>query len=128
MIHIPVTMDTESVVSSSIATTLSGPTARDYYVAARYYYDSKNSDMDQAHKWANMSNEMSPKYWQLRLEALILGDLKRYSEAISVAKKSIEMAKEAGADSYVNANSKSIAEWTGMMSGKAKVKKKAEKM
>ena len=128
IVQIPVSMDTETLVAGSIEKTLAGPTARDYYLAARYYRDSNNTDMEQAHKWANMANDMAPTYWQLRLEALILGDLKRYGEAISTAKKSIEMAEEAGNESYVKANKNSIAEWTNMMSGKAKSTTKAEKM
>lgn len=117
IVRVPVSMDTDAVVAASIEKTLAGPTARDYYLAARYYLDADHDDMATAAKWAAKANEMSPKYWQLRVEALILGKLKRYAEAIQVAKKSSTMAKEAGSDSYVRMNNASIAEWNKMLSG-----------
>ena len=89
-------MDTDAVVAASINKTLAGPTARDYYLAARYYLDADHEDMAQAAEWAAKSNEMDPKYWQLRVEALILGKMGNYNRAIEVAQSSIAMAKEAG--------------------------------
>jgi hypothetical protein len=129
IVRVPVSMDTDAVVSKSISTTLAGPSARDYYLAARYYLDVNHDDMAKAADWAAKANEMDPKYWQLRVEALILGELERYPQAIKVAKESAKMAKEAGNDSYVRANNASIAEWNKMLSGtEGKAKSSGAKM
>lgn len=129
IVQVPVSMATDAIVSASIDKTLAGPTARDYYLAARYYLDSDHEDMEKAAEWAAKANEMSPKYWQLRVEALILGKLGRYPRAIEVARSSAAMAKEAGNDSYVRANNASIAEWNKKLSGtEGKIKTSGSKM
>ncbi len=128
-VRIPVSMDTDAVVAASINKTLAGPTARDYYLAARYYLDADHEDMAQAAEWAAKSNEMDPKYWQLRVEALILGKMGNYNRAIEVAQSSIAMAKEAGNMQYVKMNNESIAEWSAKKDAKSgKVKSGSSKM
>ncbi len=59
-----------------------------------------------------MMNGDSPKFWQVRREALILGELGRKKEAIAKAKMSMELAKKAGNEDYVRMNEKSIEEWS----------------
>ncbi len=106
-------VNTEAKVTKAIETTLAGPTAGDYYSAGRYYLES-GKDANQAYSWLHKANEMGPKFFMLRQEALALAKLGRYKEAITVANKSIDMAKEAKNDEYVKMNTKDIESWSKM--------------
>ncbi|HMG13886.1 MAG TPA: hypothetical protein VK590_00495 [Saprospiraceae bacterium] len=100
-------------MTKSIETTLAGPSAADYYNAGRFYLES-GKDLNQAYSWLHKSNEMNPKFFMLRQEALALAKLGKYKEAITVANKSIDMAKEAKNEEYVKMNSKDIENWSKM--------------
>jgi len=102
--------EVDKVVMAEIESKMKGISASTYYQAARYYLDN-DKDMEQALVWIDKSLESSEKFWMLRQKSLILGKLERYKDAIAVAEKSKEMAKEAGNDDYVRMNDKSIAEW-----------------
>ena len=109
-VAVGIEVPTAEEVEKNIAQVLSGPGARDYYVAARYYF-ANDKDIDQAREWIEMANEMDAKFWQLRLEALIHAKMENYDEAIRTAKTSMEMAEEAGNQNYVRMNKESIEEW-----------------
>jgi len=64
--------------------------------------------------WAQKANQMDEKFWQKRLEALILAKLKRYKEAIAAAERSSALATDAGNAGYPRMNAKDIAEWSRM--------------
>jgi len=101
------------MVMASIDKTMSGPSAGDYYNAARYYRES-GKDLDQAKKWmdkAMASGTNSEKFWMVRQQALLAADMGDVKGAIELAKKSMALAKEAGNADYVANNEKSIAEW-----------------
>jgi hypothetical protein len=109
---VPIMVDTDSKVMKAIQNTMAGPSANDYYGAARYYYEEKK-DMNQALTWVDKSLEIGgEKFWILRLKANILGELGRYKDAIMVAQKSTELAKKEGNEDYPRMNEKSIAEWS----------------
>jgi tetratricopeptide (TPR) repeat protein len=109
---IPFTVDTDGKVMSAIKTTMEGPSANDYYAAARYYYEEKK-DMLQALIWVDQSLEKGgDKFWILRLKANILGELGRFKEAIASAAKSTDLAKKEGNADYPRMNDKSISEWS----------------
>ncbi len=109
---IPISTDTDNKVLKSIETTMAGPGAGDFNVAARYYYEEKK-DMAQALVWVDKALEKGgDKYWILRLKANILSELGRYKEAIMAAEKSTELAKKDGNEDYPRMNDKSIAEWS----------------
>lgn len=114
MVPVDIQFGTDDAVEAKISSTLAGPSARDYYLAARYYY-SNDKDIDQAKEWIGIANDRDPKFWQLRLESLIHAKTGDYKTAIKTAKKSKEMAMEAGNDNYVRMNEESIAEWTAML-------------
>lgn len=101
----------DAKIVENINKVLSGPSANDYYSAARYYFDS-GKDLNTALGWINKSNSMEAQFWKLRLESLILAKLERRAEAIEVAKRSLEMATAAGNDDYIKMNTESIAEWS----------------
>ncbi|MBL7829140.1 MAG: DUF2911 domain-containing protein [Saprospiraceae bacterium] len=109
---IPITVDTDGKVMSAIKTTMDGPSANDFYGAARYYFEEKK-DMAQALVWVDKSLEKGgDKFWILRLKANILAELGRYKDAIATAEKSTELAKKEGNADYPRMNDKSIMEWS----------------
>jgi len=112
-------VEVESKVMAAIEKTMSGPGRGDYYAAAQYYYNN-GKDIKQAYEWAHKANEIGPRFWQLRLESQILGDMKKYKEAIATAEKSKVAAVKAGNEDYVRLNDKSIAEWRKKMGSSSK--------
>ena len=137
-VAVPLTVDADSKVMNDIDKTLAGVTANDYYNAGSYYHKS-GKDIKQAYEWVHKANEMnatSPKFWQVRREALILADMNRMGDAIKAATKSKELAMKAENADYVRMNEASIAEWTakakikgkGSANGKVKSAMKLEKM
>lgn len=122
IVALPITVDVDSKVMADINKVMGGPSAGEYFSAASYYHDS-GKDLNQALEWIQKSNSMGqPRYWVVRREALILGDLGRYDEAIAAAKRSIDLAMEAGDDAYVKMNKASIDEWTKLQSKNMKKK------
>ena len=109
---IPVSVDTDGSVMAAIKNTMDGPSAGDYYAAARYYYDEKK-DMAQALVWIDKSLEKGgDKFWILRVKANIQAELGKYKDAIMTAEKSSELAKKEGNADYQRMNEKSIMEWS----------------
>lgn len=102
----------DKTVMASIEKMLAGPTAGDYYRIGVYYHDS-GRDLKTALEYVQKATKGdNPRFWQLRRESLILADLKMYKEAVDVAQKSLELAKEAENEDYVKMNTNSIAEWS----------------
>lgn len=103
---------TEAKAMKSIEATLNGPTARDYYSAAEYYYMSEK-DLDQALEWMNKSVKGmdNPPYYMLRKKSLIEAKLGKKKEAIKTAEASLKAAKAAGNEDYVKMNEESLKEW-----------------
>ncbi len=114
--HVPIKLEVnyDDKVVKDIEATMGGPTRGEYYTAARYYYDT-DRDMAKAHEWIKNANEAGERFWQLRLQALIEAKMGDYKAAIATAKRSTELAKEAGNDGYVKMNAESIASWTAEM-------------
>lgn len=113
MVAVPIMVGTDKEATASIEAALAGPTSRDYYSAASYYFES-GKDMNQAYTWIKKANEMDPKFWTMRRQALIEGKMGNKAAAIASAKKSMDMAKEAGNMDYVRMNEKSLKEWGAM--------------
>lgn len=111
LVPVKIGVEVDKVVMANIEKVMAGPSTNDYYNAASYYHDS-GKDLEQALEWVKKANKVSsPKFWQVRKEALILADLGRYKEAIEAAKLSKELASAAGNDEYVKMNEISIATW-----------------
>ena len=106
---------TEAKAMESIEATLDGPSARDYYSAADYYYMS-DKDLNQALQWMNkaIESEDSPAFWMLRKKSLIEAKLGKKKDAIKTAQASLKAAKAAGNDDYVKMNEDSLKEWGAM--------------
>lgn len=110
MVSIPITLNTDAAVEADIKRVMAGPGANDYYAAGRYYMES-GKDLNQAYEWLHKANEMNPRFWTLRQEAICLSKMGKYAEAIKVAERSLAEAVKAGNKDYERMNKASIAEW-----------------
>lgn len=109
---VKIDVPTDKKVSADITAVMAGPSAGDYYNAARYYREAKK-DLTQALAWMNKSVEMgNDKFWVLRQKSLIEADMGNYKAAVATAEMSLAKAKEAGNNDYVKMNTDSIAKWS----------------
>ncbi len=105
-INIPVRTNADEQVMTSIQTVMNGPSSRDYYLAARYYYENEK-EIGQAVEWINKSVEMDgekPKFWVVHVQAQILAKSGDKKGAMTAAEESMQLAKEAEYDEYVKKN------------------------
>lgn len=105
---------TDKLVSETIAAVMAAsPEAGDYYNAA-IYYRQQDLDIKKANEWMEkaMSLTEKPAFWQLRQQSLIYAKMGDTEKAIAVAKKSLELSKEAGNEAYIKMNTQSLAEWS----------------
>jgi len=117
MLSLPIEVEVDKKVMADIERVMAGPSGSDYASAAGYYHDS-GKDLKKALEYIRKATAGDdPKFWQVRREAMILGDLGMYAEAVAAAEKSSMLAEKAGNAEYVKMNQTSIAEW------KPKVKK-----
>jgi tetratricopeptide (TPR) repeat protein len=111
-VPVKIEVPTDKKVSANITQVMAGPSANDYYSAARYYREAKK-DLNQALEWMDKSVSMgNNKFWHLRMKSLIEADLGNYKAAVATAKESLRLATEAGNNDYVKMNNDSIAEWS----------------
>lgn len=113
MVSIPVQVPTDKKAMASINKALNIG-AGDYFSSAVYYLNA-DKDIEQAKNWIDKACEMTkeqPRYWYLRQQALITAKAGNKKQAIKIAEKSLELAKEAGDNSYVLSNTTSIKEWS----------------
>jgi len=105
---------TQKTAMASIESTLSGPSADDYFASAQYYYQA-NGDLNKALIWVNKAIEKSngeAPFWILRQKSLIQSKLGDKKGAIETAKLSLAGAEKANNADYVKMNKDSIAEWS----------------
>ncbi len=111
-VNVDIDAMSDQKVLNSINKVMSGPTAGDYYNAARYYRESKK-DLKQALAWMNKSIEMgNDMFWVLRQKSQLQADMGNYQDAIATAKLSLAKAKEAGNNDYIKMNNDSIEMWS----------------
>lgn len=113
IIKIPITVNTTEkvteIVRSKIA--LNSMSSGDYSAAAKYYYD-ENLDINLAKQWIDKADELGKdKFWILLRQSLIYFKLGEKSAAIRIAKRSLELAKEAGNVDYQKLNERNLNEW-----------------
>ncbi|CAH1000862.1 hypothetical protein LEM8419_01922 [Neolewinella maritima] len=111
MVVLPIMSNAKEDVMASIERVMAGPSANDYFQAATFLNES-GQDNEKALEYIQKANSMGDaRFWMVRREALILDALGRTDEAIEAAKKSMELAQEAGNMDYVRMNEKSLEEW-----------------
>lgn len=105
-------VSTDKVVMAAIEKTLDGPGTRDYFLAATYYY-KEGKDLAKAKKWIDKALSLveSPRYWELRQQALIYAAVGNKKSAIAIAKASLAASEKAGDEDYIKMNKKSLTEW-----------------
>ena len=112
LVPVKIEVPTDKKVSANITQVMAGPSAGDYYNAARYYREDKK-DLKQALAWMNKSIEMgNDKFWVLRQKSLIEADMGDYKAAIATANLSLAKAKEAANNDYIKMNMDSIGAWS----------------
>ncbi|MEM8583235.1 MAG: DUF2911 domain-containing protein [Bacteroidota bacterium] len=113
LVAVPIEVEAMEAAMASIDATIAGPTWYDYYQAATFMH-ATGGDMAKAGEYIQKATMMSadnPRYWVWRRQALIMADMDQKSSAIEAARKSLELAREAGNDEYVSMNEASLAEW-----------------
>lgn len=114
-VNIKVEVPTDKIVSANIDKVMNGPTANDYYNAAKYYREA-GKDLKMALEWMNRAVQMGyNQFWVLNQKALIESDLGKYKDAIVSASQSLEKAKAAGNNDYVKMNQDLIQECTAKL-------------
>lgn len=114
LVKVPIMIDSKMQVLESIKNTLSSKEAKgsDYNQAASYYFDTK-MDLKKALEYSKMANKLQPDvFYMLKLQAEIEAANGMKKEAISTAKKSLELSKKANNDDYVKINNDNIAKWS----------------
>lgn len=114
-VYVPLKFETptDKMVSKSIEKIMAGPSANDMYAAAVYYLET-NKDIQIAKTWIDKAVALKakqPKFWYLRQQSLIHAKAGNKNTAIEAAKKSLELAKQAGNSGYVKMNKASLKEW-----------------
>jgi hypothetical protein len=97
---------TDKGVEASISKTMLGPSAGDYFSAAKYYLD-EGKDIQKAKTWINKAVDMTkdkPRFWFSRQQALILAKAGDKKGAIKAAKASLAGAEKAGNADYIKMN------------------------
>ncbi len=125
---LPLAVHTEKQVNTQFEKMLAGPSDQDYFAMGTYLHN-QGEDLDKALKYVRkVTAKDDARFWQLRREALILADMKEYSEAIKVAEKSLADAQKSNNNDYIRMNKASIAEWSKMAKGEMPTIKKAKPM
>ena len=112
MVPMQLAVHTEKQAMASIEKTLAGPSDSDYYNAG-VYMASSGKELDKALGYIQkVTHGENQRYWQLRQEAEVLAKLGKHKEAVTVAKKSMSLATEAGNNDYIKINKDNIAKWS----------------
>lgn len=105
IVNLPITTDVDSRVMAQIDQ-LMNVDSKPYFNAALYYLEN-GKDLNKAVAWFDKAIQQNPKaFWAYHQRANALAKLGKKQEAIASAKKSIELAKEAQNDDYVELNEK----------------------
>ena len=96
----------EKMITNIESVLLKNPKPGDFQKAAVYYFE-EGLDKEKAFKWINKAFESykDPKYWQLRVKALIYNYYGMEKEALKIAKEGLKQAKKSGAPDGLNAMS-----------------------
>lgn len=116
-VSLNIDVPTRKIVDKSVKDVMNGsPTSSDYYAAA-VYYRQENINLDIALKWINKAMEMfeNPRFYQLRQQSLIMAANNQFSDAIKVAKKSLELSVKADNKDYIKMNNDSISDWANKL-------------
>jgi hypothetical protein len=104
-VSLPITTDVDGKVMAQI-NNLINKDNRPYFQAAMFYMET-GRDLNQAVSWLDKAIEQNPNaFWVYHQKANALAKLGKKNEAKAAAQKSMEIAKEAQNDDYVELNKK----------------------
>jgi|TARA_B110000483_G_C18104572_1_gene507198 hypothetical protein len=106
MVTIPVKTDVDKEVMATIESVINGPSSRDLYMAAKYYYNN-DKDNAKALTWINKAVALDgddQKFWVVHWQAKITAKSGNKKAAITAAEKSKVLAQKAEYDEYVKKN------------------------
>jgi tetratricopeptide (TPR) repeat protein len=107
-VQFPITTNTDARIMTQIDNVLNKD-SRPYYAAAFYYLEN-GKDLTKALEWFDKAIAQDPTaYFAVYQKARCLAKLGRKQEAITTAKKSIDLAQQAKNADYVALNQKLIA-------------------
>jgi hypothetical protein len=107
-VNVPITTDVESKVMAQIDN-LMNKDNKPYFQSAMYYMET-GKDLNQALAWLDKAIEQNPTaFWVYHQKANALAKLGKKEEAKTTALKSMNLAKEAKNDDYVELNKKLIS-------------------
>ena len=112
-VRIPVSLPTKSLTYASIEKVMSGPSDRDYYAAANFYYE-ENKNLEEALTFIKKAVEMRGEeaFWYTHKQALIEHKLGKTKDAIASAKRSLASAEKANYAQYIKMNKEVIEAWS----------------
>jgi len=104
-VSLPISTDLESKIMAQI-NNLMNKDNRPYFQSAMYYMET-GKDLNQAVAWLDKAIEQNPSaYWVYHQKANALARLGKKTEAKTIAQKSMDLAREAKNDDYVELNKK----------------------
>lgn len=112
----PIETLTKEQTMASIDKVMQGPSARDYYSAAVYYY-AEDMELAKAVEMIDKAIAMdgdNAAFWMYRQQSLIHDKAGDRKGAIKAAKTSLKKAKEAGNADYVKMNEDTLREWKAL--------------
>lgn len=107
-VSVPIKMEVDSKVMAQINNTMNKDN-KPYFQAAMYYMET-GKDLNQANAWFDKAIDQNPQaFWVYHQKANCLAKMGRKADAITVANKSMDMARTANNPDYVALNQKLIA-------------------
>lgn len=106
-VTLPIATNIDTKIMAQIASVMRADT-RPYFQAAVYYLEN-GKDLNQAATWLDKAIEQNPDaFWIHYQKARVLAKMGKKQDAKAAAQKSIELAKAAKNDDYVELNKKLI--------------------
>jgi hypothetical protein len=107
-VNVPLSTDVETKVMAQINNAMNKDN-RPYFQSAMYYMET-GRDLNQAIAWLDKAFEQNPNaFWVVHQKANALAKQGKKAEAKAAAQKSMDMAKAAQNDDYVELNKKLLA-------------------
>lgn len=101
-VHASIRVDFKEKVLQEIERTMAGPSKNDYFQSALFLHEV-GGDLEIALKYVQEVTRKGerPLFFQVHREALILADLDRKKEALTVAQQALQLSQEAGNKDFV---------------------------
>ncbi|NER18369.1 DUF2911 domain-containing protein [Spongiivirga citrea] len=109
-IQIPIQIDTKAQVLKNIDHAMAGPSIFENFNAALYLHENKIELPKALTYIQNATKSKNAQFFMVYREALILKDLGRKNEALTAAKRSLELSEKAKNDDFIRFSKKLIAE------------------